>query len=893
MIVSNRKLFKKRPARDNLNQAAGIMANSITSTPFGEDVAAIMKQIMDMINQPSDSEKPNSISNRDAAILNEIRKERMGRIYQPSGIMASSPELMGEVQGFDNGGNVQLPGSVGSIVQMLDTINSIQLPQLTVRPGSFTEKIGMSLSGITDPNERAKLTSKSTKSVVISKVPVKLPSGELGYAVYDNGQLKGYQSEPPGTPMIDRSREIDKISKEVLKEINPSSVPRTDFSTKDLDPKLRFANELRELAGETDTSTPFGEDVAATREDAANLVEKYPFLQYLVPSQLAKKGIGAVYDYFYGPSKTLQKQYDAEDIPLPIGEDIAGIATNTGRLVDEYGTEDMDVFQPDTITSVAATPKQIFDLISQGTGPKGDPETVQQILRQMEIDRAITPENITQATGPKVKPEDMITRATLASKDIAQGTGPKVDEDVSKQFQQEVAEKEAAEQFAELNRLMAEGTGPKVPPEGRLSPEETSEDIAEGTGPKVPPEGRPETNKETKEAIVNQTNNIVETTTGSNLDQLMKEFTDKAPEYEGISPGLARMKIGFAIAAGKSADGIQNIADGFSLGADILIKDKSEKDAFNRQVKLSALQYGLGELSKERAEERLKEREGRGLKEFVVGKGGTTYNGKEYSENESVFVTISDIQKGKIPKNVLTNATIDTLIKQNKAFTEALNKKLEKLEIPISDYNSELEKYSKAVDIAIQSEVGVALLEGAMITVAEGRVTGITPAVKSLINKTGNFLGLDLSKDYKDREEVIAAMQASLQDLIPVTLGESQSANSISNRDVEFLITAFFGPNALNGGVLSFVTQDPKIMKDRLERAAEKMRVEQRKAFSTMNTVQNTLSPFFQPGTNVSALGGLSESQKRLVEAGLSDLNPTKTTFGYIIDDEGVYRKVR
>ena len=82
-------------------------------------------------------------------------------------------------------------------------------------------------------------------------------------------------------------------------------------------------------------------------------------------------------------------------------------------------------------------------------------------------------------------------------------------------------------------------------------------------------------------------------------------------------------------------------------------------------------------------------------------------------------------------------------------------------------------------------------------------------------------------------------------------------------------------------------------MKDRLERAAEKMRVEQRKAFSNMNTVQNTLSPFFQPGTNVSALGGLSESQKGLVEAGLSDLNPTKTTFGYTIDDEGVYRKVR
>ena len=340
MIVTNRKLFKKRPARDRLNQAAGIMA--------------------------------------------------------------SSPELMGEVQGFQNGGNVQLPGTVGSIVQMLDAVNSIQLPQITV-------------SGRRGPNELARLRSLN-EGVAISEVPVKLPSGEFGYAVYDNGQLKGYQSEPPGTPMINRSREreIDKISQEVRKEIDPSSVPRTDFSTKDLDPKLKFVNDLRKRAAETDTSTDFGEDIAAAREDAANLIEKYPSLQYLIPSELAKKGIGAVYDYFTGPSKTLQEQYDSEDAPLPIGEDIAGIASDTGRLVDEFGTERMEVFEPGVAKSVGATTEQIFDLISQGTGPKGDPETVEQILKQMEIDRATTPENIAQATGPKAVSYTHLTLPTKA-----------------------------------------------------------------------------------------------------------------------------------------------------------------------------------------------------------------------------------------------------------------------------------------------------------------------------------------------------------------------------------------------------------------------------------------------------------------------------------------------
>jgi hypothetical protein len=724
MIVSNRKLFKKRPARDNLNQAAGIMA--------------------------------------------------------------SSPELMGEVQGFQPGGYVN---PISSAIEAID----FELPEIKITPGSFAEQIGMSLSGITDPNERAKLTSKSTKSVVISKVPVKLPSGELGYAVYDNGQLKGYQSEPPGTPMIDRSREIDKISKEVLKEINPSSVPRTDFSTKDLDPKLKFVNELRERAAKTDTSTRFGEDVAATREGAANLIEKYPFLRYLIPSELAKKGIGSVYDYFYGPSKTLQEQYDNKDIPLPINKDIAGIASNTGRLVDEYGTEGMEVFEPGTTKSVGATTEQIFDLISQGTGPKGDPETVEQILRQMEIDRAITPENIAQATGPKVKPEDMITRATLASKDIAQGTGPKVDEDVSKQFQQEVAEKEAAEQFAELNRLMAEGTGPKVPPEGRLSPQETSEDIAEGTGPKVPPEGRPEINKETKEAIVKQTNNIVETTTGSNLDQLMKEFTDKAPEYKGINKGLAIAKIGFAIAAGKSADGIQNIANGLSMGADMLLKDEKEKNAFDRQIALAAFKYGL---EGEAAEKSQLRSDMRNFDLYVVGKEGFTdprpgKNNKYHPPGTHIELNMADRMKYASSMESLAS------VKALKDYAEL--------------FGVEEMDPAKAAGIVSQAEDARGLINQAEDAV---RAIGIFDEVKKLVNnpetapfargikgfsgdlltKGATFFGVKIDEKYDTQAQIEDIMLSALGDVTSVAIGNTQSANSISDRDVLLnIIKPFFG----------------------------------------------------------------------------------------------------
>ena len=672
MIVTNRKLFKKRPARDRLNQAAGIMA--------------------------------------------------------------SSPELMGEVQGFQNGGNVQLPGTVGSIVQMLDAVNSIQLPQITV-------------SGRRGPNELARLRSLN-EGVAISEVPVKLPSGEFGYAVYDNGQLKGYQSEPPGTPMINRSREreIDKISQEVRKEIDPSSVPRTDFSTKDLDPKLKFVNDLRKRAAETDTSTDFGEDIAAAREDAANLIEKYPSLQYLIPSELAKKGIGAVYDYFTGPSKTLQEQYDSEDAPLPIGEDIAGIASDTGRLVDEFGTERMEVFEPGVAKSVGATTEQIFDLISQGTGPK-------------------------------------------------------VDENVSKQFQQEVAEKEAAEQFAELNRLMAKGTGPKVPPEGRRSPQKVSEDITKGIDPKVPPEGRPEINEETKEAIVNQTDKVVQTTTGSDLDDLMQAFISKAPDYEGVDKGMAIAKIGFAIAAGKSADGIQNIADGLSMGADMLMKDDADKAAFNRQVQLSALQYGLGEISKEKAQARA---DARSFEKFVDKDGNP------------VLIPLSEIMEsgGRIPKGLqdpdLYLESVKAADERLKSYYEAAKKRIDDLVLDPEQQREALEPYENASIDFQQSTNAVKLAESLLLQVADesNNITSIGSAFKDVLNKAFNAAGLDMGTEYETLAEFQADLKIAFQALIPLKLGATQSANSISDRDVDLLARAYFGTAVLAGGSFSLVGMD-------------------------------------------------------------------------------------
>jgi len=62
-----------------------------------------------------------------------------------------------------------------------------------------------------------------------------------------------------------------------------------------------------------------------------------------------------------------------------------------------------------------------------------------------------------------------------------------------------------------------------------------------------------------------------------------------------------------------------------------------------------------------------------------------------------------------------------------------------------------------------------------------------------LSGKAGSFFGIDMGSEFKDVDEARAAMRFALQQAIPVTVGSTQSANSISDRDVDLLITALFG----------------------------------------------------------------------------------------------------
>mgnify|MGYP003108710265 CR=1 FL=1 len=386
----------------------------------------------------------------------------------------------------------------------------------------------------------------------------------------------------------------------------------------------------------------------------------------------------------------------------------------------------------------------------------------------------------------------------------------------------------------------------------------------------------------TKEEIENVINQGNEADQKSALDGFIKEFMDKAPGYEGLDSGLVLAKIGFAMAAGKSPRAIQNIASALEGGADMLIKDKSKKDEFNRQLKLSALQYGLTETGKLSAQQRLDDRN------FIrlAATGDITYEGRTYKKGETIRISTTDLLEsdGKLPKGFTDvdvyldgEKAVRDRLKTNAAATNALRDELLLTDAAATDIQ---ENYAKQAKVYIDSEVGIEFTEKALVTLADdGSITGIKGGIKDLANKLANAGGLDLGAKYQSKAEFEAAVRQSFQKLIPVSLGGVQAANSISNRDVQFLADAYVESAILEGGIFNLASIDEDVLAGKLQSVISEFRRNQAGAASNMRGIEDRLSNRILPGQGEgSGLSLLSESQKRLEPFGVGQ----RSTLGLV-----------
>ena len=429
------------------------------------------------------------------------------------------------------------------------------------------------------------------------------------------------------------------------------------------------------------------------------------------------------------------------------------------------------------------------------------------------------------------------------------------------------------------------GTGADTSTEPEKKPETSADTSTEpekkpGTGGDGEAAG--DTAPSAKEEIDRVINQGTQEEKEKTLDGFIKEFMDKAPGYEGADSGLILAKIGFAMAAGKSPRAIENIASAMEQGADTLIKDKAKKDEFNRQLKLSALQYGLQETGKLDAQRRLDDRN------FVrlAATGDVTYGGRNYKKGETIRISTTDLldSDGQLPEGftdvdvyldgekavrdrMKANATATKALRDELLLTDEAARKIQ------GDYGTAAKRY-------IDAEVGIEFTEKALLNLAEdGSITGIKGGVKALANNLANAGGLNLGTKYESKAQFESDVRKAFQKLIPVSLGGVQSANSISNRDVQFLADAYIESAILDGGVFNLAMVDEQILADKLSNVINEFRRNQGIAANEMAGIEGRLANRILPGQGKgSGVSLIAESQKSLEPFGVGQ----RSTIGLV-----------
>ena len=364
------------------------------------------------------------------------------------------------------------------------------------------------------------------------------------------------------------------------------------------------------------------------------------------------------------------------------------------------------------------------------------------------------------------------------------------------------------------------------------------------------------------------------------LKQLMNEFTSKAPQYEGLDKGLALAKIGFAMAAGKSPRALENIANALNQGADTFIKDKQERNAFNRQVQLSALQYGLGEVGKERAEERLRDRDGRKPTIWVASKDGE-FNGKPFKKGDNVAVPTSYVEENGVPSGLTNLSLAEAAIRENAVLQKALLDAQKDKKMSVSEYNTTSKRMNESAANFASKKTLEELLTKNILQVSEGKITGVAPAFNSLVNRAAGAVNVDMGKEYENLEQYEADMLTVANQLVNELLGEGSKTLSDTDRKLAQEIVGYYSGR---GG---YIFKDTDVLLSRLQRTLSTTQTAQANALNEMREItEATAGLLFPSGQPVRFQSALSVASPFLNQQ-------QATQFGLVKGKDNVFRMVK
>ena len=330
--------------------------------------------------------------------------------------------------------------------------------------------------------------------------------------------------------------------------------------------------------------------------------------------------------------------------------------------------------------------------------------------------------------------------------------------------------------------------------------------------------------------------------TKDKLQLYIDEFKDAMPDYEGKSEweqGLDIVKMGMAIAAGQDPNAVTNIANGVLATIDNFTSDDKERREYKREVGFAAAKYGLDAVRNDLVQEREDER----ALEWFYDKTKAT---EDMPYGPLVPISMADILSGEanlenLEHPDIVERKITVLGEIREAEIKSTAEAVKDRTITPTEGEKIEERFNNATALFETSTAGIKAFNGVIEKLATNPddYLGGKAEVKSLWGKAMVFAGVDPGKSWLNRKSLEADMKIGFQKLIIGALKGVQSANSISNRDVEFLADAyidagFLTPDGKGGFTFStnLATQRPEILVQRLQSGIEIFRDGQQKALN-------------------------------------------------------------
>ena len=545
---------------------------------------------------------------------------------------------------------------------------------------------------------------------------------------------------------------------------------------------LLFDRETRKLLGDRPKDTLINE--YSTVRKVAELIQRRPDLENEVLTKSKQ-----IVDLFVKNGQKL----DGEELGNQIAAAISYDLEKKGQDIEGYGMAASDVGQdPDAVSNRFVDADNLPDPFS----------------RQFKRD-AGEPGDVIEGTEAPTTAAERANMAGDVGSDIGAGVDPLTET--------------STETSTETEAETKDGTEAKVVTEARKtepSPEDKSpaEVFAETFGK----EGM--SKKEATKTIAD----------------FKKEFMDEMPEYEGMSEaekGFALMEAGLRVAAGKSSNAITNVAEGLKGLGPQFAKDEKEKRAWNRQVELSAAKYGLEQLAKDTAQARADKRN-----------RITMYDMTDPKKPKAVSIGMDQIlaNDGELPSNLvgknIMSATIKAANDTSTRLRALLTENAKTFRISANEAETLRKRIEEARKSFVSGENGVQLLAQTKLKVAKGDIGGFGNAAKELIRKGYALADIKADKNYTNISSARADVRRAFQALIPESLGSTQTANSISDRDVRFLADAFVNSGFLADGSFSFATVDDVALGKQLDGAIQVFRNKQKQGLTDFDSVINRIN---------------------------------------------------